>query len=228
VKRALLWLSLLAGCGPIPAASYGEQLFNDSQFAGSQFNQWSCATCHSVHSGDPRLLSGATLVDAVNRPSWFGGRSSRLIDAASFCYVYFMRGPQALDPEEGRSRALYEYLATLGKNADAPALPMTLTLNIVDVPRGDSARGETVYREACLGCHGAKDTGRGRNSPLASILPNVAAEYPTVFPGVPAGLVFIEKIRHGQFFEVGGNMPFFSKEALSDEDVGALLSYLGQ
>jgi thiosulfate dehydrogenase len=40
-------------------------------------------------------------------------------------------------------------------------------------------------------------------------------------------VVVIEKTRHGRFFGVGGNMPLYSLEALSDEDLGALLAYLG-
>jgi thiosulfate dehydrogenase len=226
--RAALLLLFLAACGPIPAASYGEQLFNDPQFAGSQFNAWSCATCHASREGDTRLLPGASLVNSVNRPSYFGGKEPRLIDAVSFCYVYFMRGPGPLEPDEPRSRALYAYLDSLGDKAHAPALPMTIVLTTADVPRGAAVRGEEVYRSACETCHGAKTTGQGQNSKLASLLPNIAEQYPELFPGTPAGIVFIEKIRHGQFFEVGGNMPFFSKESLSDEDVGALLTYLGQ
>jgi len=224
----LLLLLAAGGCGPVPAASYGEQLFNDPQFAGSQFNVWSCASCHATREGDARLLSGASLVNAVNRPSYFGGREPRLIDAASFCYVYFMRGPGPLQPDEPRSRALYAYLDTLSAAAEAPALPMTIVLTAADVPRQDASRGAEVYRAGCQSCHGEKTTGRGRNSTLATLLPNVVEQYPQLFPGVAPGLVFIEKIRHGQFFKVGGNMPFFSQEALSDEDLGALLSYLGQ
>lgn len=219
-------LLLLAGCAQ-RASTYGEQLFNDPQFAGSQFNVWSCATCHAVWDKDTRILPGASMVGAANRPSFFGGRERRLIDAAGFCYVYFMRGPGPLQPDEPRSRALYEYLQSLGYQG-APAVPMTLVMAAEDVPRRDATRGEAVYREACQSCHGEKSTGRGQNSVLASKLPNVAAEYPTLFPGVAPGLVFIEKVRHGQFFQVGGNMPFFTKEALSDDDLGALLSYLGQ
>jgi thiosulfate dehydrogenase len=228
VSRAFfLGVLALAGCAQ-PAAVYGEQLFNDPSFAGSQFNVWSCATCHGVSGTETRILPGASLVQATRRPTWFGGRETRLIDAVSFCYVYFMRGPAPLSPDEPRSRALYEYLDTLGPKTAAPAQPMTLVLGTADVPRGSKTRGETVYRAACHGCHGDHSTGRGKNSPLASTLPNVADEYPTLFPGTPAALVFVEKVRHGQFFEVGGNMPFYSKEALSDEDLGALLAYLGQ
>ena len=226
--RFTLVLLALSGCGAMPAASYGEQLFNDPQFAGSQFNAWSCATCHATRDGDARILSGGSLVNAVNRPSYFGGKELRLIDAVSFCYVYFMRGPGPLQPDAARSRALYAYLDTLGAKADVPAVPMTIVLTTADVPRKDVTRGAAVYRDACHVCHGDKTTGNGRNSTLASKLPNVADEYPAIFPGIAPGLVFIEKIRHGQFYKVGGNMPFFSTESLSDEDLGALLSYLGQ
>ena len=227
MKWALV-VAALAGCTPIPAASYGEQLFNDAQLAGSQFNQTSCATCHSVRATDTRIVPGGSLIDVVTRPSYWGGNELRLIDAASFCYVYFMRGAGPFEPTEPRSRAFYEYLASLGQKADAPAVKLTLTLNTVDVPRGDKTRGEEVYRSACLTCHGDLNTGRGRISELASILPNVASEYGALFPGAAPRLVFIEKVRHGQFFRVGGNMPFFSQETLSDADLGALLTYLGQ
>ena len=46
-------------------------------------------------------------------------------------------------------------------------------------------------------------------------------------PGAEATRLIIEKVRHGQFFGVGGNMPLFSTEALKDEDLGAILTYLG-
>ena len=36
----------------------------------------------------------------------------------------------------------------------------------------------------------------------------------------------IEKVRHGKFFSVGGNMPLFSLEALSDAQLGDVLAYL--
>jgi thiosulfate dehydrogenase len=55
----------------------------------------------------------------------------------------------------------------------------------------------------------------------------VANEYGELFPGVPRQLVVIEKVRHGQFFGVGGSMPPYSQEALPDTDLGALLAFLG-
>jgi thiosulfate dehydrogenase len=33
-------------------------------------------------------------------------------------------------------------------------------------------------------------------------------------------------VRHGKFYNVGGNMPLFSLEALSDAQLGDILAYL--
>lgn len=45
--------------------------------------------------------------------------------------------------------------------------------------------------------------------------------------GYETGVVVVEKVRHGVFFNIGGTMPPSSLEVLSDEDLGALLAYLG-
>ena len=244
MRLAWCWV-LLAGCS-MPAAEYGEQLFNDPQFAGSEFNQWNCTTCHSVRDPTPgrdtevRILAGGSLLNVARRPSYWGGHERRLIDAVTFCYVYFMRGLPLPDSElasgqagaetidQPHSDALFTYLATLDDGGPASAVKMTISLAAADVPRGNKDRGEQVYRQACLNCHGDVETGLGANSTLASVLPNIAQQYGQIFPGVPPSLVFIEKVRHGQFFRVGGNMPLFTREALTDGDLGALLAYLGQ
>jgi thiosulfate dehydrogenase len=224
------WLLLaVAACGAQPntAVKYGEQVFHDARFAQSGFNKFSCATCHATRASDSAMYSGYSMAGVTRRPTYWGGYEPRLIDAVSFCYVFFMRGPGDLDPDEPRSKSLYEYLDSLKTDADAPALPLSVVKDIADVPRGESKRGEAVYQSACQSCHGAIHSGSGRISDFASILPEVKNDYGQTFPGVEPSLVFIEKVRHGQFFGVGGNMPLFSKETLSDEDLGALLAYLG-
>jgi thiosulfate dehydrogenase len=228
------WLGLGAallavGCGPIPAAEYGEQLFRDPKLSASQYNAFSCATCHATTASPPqgKLYAGLSLHNVASRPHWWGGYETRLLDAVNFCYTAFMRGVTPLEPEDPKSRALYEYLVSLSPDAQAPAQPFTLVKNITDVPRGSAEWGADVYKAACQDCHGEAHTGKGRPTELAPILPEVAQEYREIFPDVPAGLVFIEKVRHGRFFGVGGNMPPYSQEALSDKDLGALLAYLG-
>jgi thiosulfate dehydrogenase len=222
---------LAAACGdegPVPAAEYGERLFSDAKLSESRFNSFSCATCHATTPTAPagRMDSGYTLHDSAFRKSWWGGYETRLLDAVNFCYVNFMRGVAPLPEDSPQSRALYEYLVSISPNQDARPLPMTVVKNAADVARGDRARGQEVYRAACQSCHGELHTGEGRLTEAASVLPEVTADYGEVFPGVPPSLVVIEKVRHGQFFGVGGNMPPYSLEALSDADLGALLTFL--
>jgi len=231
MRWGLLAAGLLAvGCGgTTSAADFGEELFQDARLSESQFNSFSCATCHATTATpEPGLIhAGYSLYDSAFRPSWWGGYEANLLDAVNFCYVNFMRGVSPLAPEDPKSRALYEYLVQISPNRQAPALPLTVVKDINDVPRGDTGRGAEVYRAACQTCHGETHTGKGRLTQLASILPEVVEEYGEIFPGVPKQLVVIEKVRHGQFFGVGGAMPLYSLEALSDEDLGALLAFLG-
>lgn len=215
-----------APSGPIAAADLGAQLFRSPGFSGSAFNEFSCATCHADHPDDGALHPGYSLQAAAFRASFWGGYEPRLLDAVSFCNVFFMRG-EPLDPTDPQGRALYEYLVRLSPEGAAPALPMTIVANITLVDRGDAVRGQQVWGEACAVCHGAPHTGRGRISDLASIVPETSIEFADQI-GANPDLVLIEKVRHGQFFGVGGNMPPFSAEALSDEDLGALLAYLAE
>ncbi|HVG63432.1 MAG TPA: c-type cytochrome [Hyalangium sp.] len=231
MRWALLMTGMLAaGCGsPTSAEDFGEELFQDARLSESDFNSFSCATCHATTATpEPGLiLSGYSLYNSAFRPSWWGGYETNLLDAVNFCYVNFMRGISPLAPEEPKSRALYEYLVQISPDRQAPPLPFTVVKDIVDVPRGDTSRGAEVYRAACQTCHGETHTGKERLTQLAPILPEIADSYDQLFPGVPKQLVVIEKVRHGQFFGVGGSMPLYSREALSDADLGALLAFLG-
>lgn len=229
VLAAIAALASAACGGKVPAAEFGERLFNDARLSDSRINTFSCGTCHSTKAepDEDHLYAGYTLHNALGRPSYWGGQQTRLIDAASFCLVYFMRGSGPLDPSEPKSKALYEYLHSLSPDPTAEALPMTVVQDISDVPGGDAKKGEAVYRRACQACHGAIHTGSGRLTPLASVLPEIKNSYDQEFPGVAPRLVFIEKVRHGQFFGVGGNMPLYSKETLTDEQLADLLAYLG-
>ncbi len=221
---------VLVGCGGSSSAvDFGEELFQEARLSESQFNRFSCATCHASTPAPEggRINAGYSLHNVASRLGWWGGNETRLLDAVNFCYVSFMRGVSPLEPEEPKSRALYEYLVSISPGPEAPALPFTVVKDIVEVPRADAGRGAEVYRLACQTCHGEPHTGKGRLTEAASVLPEVVNDYDQLFPGIPKPLVVIEKVRHGQFFHVGGNMPLYSREALSDEDLGALLAFLG-
>ena len=224
-------LLLAAACGAqeaLPAAEWGERLASYPRFSGSPSNQVACTTCHAVAAGDERILPGYSLVGAIDRPSFWGGYETDLRGAVDACLLYFMKG-QRLDPSAPDTRALYDYLATLGGAGEQGALPVTIVAAIDEVlPPGDSERGAVVHRLACAGCHGEAGTGAGRGVDDAPVLPDQAeAEAAVLFPDSPPAVVFMEKVRHGPFFLVGGNMPFYSLEALSDEDLAALLTFFG-
>jgi thiosulfate dehydrogenase len=226
MKRLFLLLACAACDGTVRAADYGEELFADPTFSDSEVNAFSCATCHDTAaeptSYTPRIAY--SLHGAASRRAYWGGNASSLLDAVSFCYVYFMRGPP-LSRDDVRGRALYEYLVGLSSGGETPALPLTVVENIAPLPRGERARGAKVYDAACRVCHGDPHTGRGRISDRASIIPEASIGFARTLRVAPE-LVVIEKVRHGQFFGVGGNMPPYAREVLSDEDLGALLTYL--
>jgi thiosulfate dehydrogenase len=224
-----LAVGLLFGCtspdGPVVASVFGEELFGRTDFSDSQFNVFSCATCHAATAPKAGPRIGSSLRNSAFRTSWWNGYTPRLLDAVNSCYVFFMRGAP-LDPTDPRARALYEYLVRISPERGSPATPLTLVEKITDLPRGQAARGKAVYEEVCAPCHGDPHSGRGRLADFVAIVPEASLGFAGQFGADPAEVV-IEKVRHGQFFGVGGNMPFFSREALSDEDLGAILTYVG-
>jgi thiosulfate dehydrogenase len=227
----------LAGCGDreAPAAEIGKRLFGDAGLSTSPFNRRSCATCHVVaapgglppveegrHPG--RILPGYNLANTVHRPSWWGGYEVRLLDAVNMCMATFMSG-RLLEAGDERARALFEYLVEESPVPDAPALPFTIVRAVTDLAdlAGDAERGRDVYDRACDGCHGAPQTASGRSESQAVTLPTASiADW-----GDEARAAVVEKVRHGRYFSVGGTMPLYGTEVLSDEELADIVAFLG-
>ncbi len=226
LRTALALALLLAGCSQ-RAADRGRALFSDPTFSQAPSNAFSCATCHRVDAAPQAIQIGYSLREAAFRSSFFGGNERRLLDAVSFCATAFMRAPAAVDAADPDGRALYEYLVQLSPERQTAPLPFTVVENIRELPRGDATRGAEVYAAACKACHGELHTGAGKLTPAAVTLPEASIQTAGQHGqhGATPPLVVIEKVRHGQSFGVGGTMPPFSTEALSDADLGALLSY---
>jgi thiosulfate dehydrogenase len=225
VARALALALLVAGCGSRPAVDYGRTLFSDATLSTAASNPFKCSTCHEVTAEVSKSLPGYSMYDAAVRTSWWGGSVDTLLDATNQCVVEFMRGKPLVAADE-KSRALFVYLESLAPDASAPGLPLTVVQNIVDVPSGDAARGKMWWDQGCGNCHGAPHTGDGRISDVASLVPDDSLAAHGTSPTTGARPVVIEKVRHGKFFSVGGNMPLFSVEALSDAQLGDILAYL--
>lgn len=225
MRRALVLLTLVAGCGSRSAQDYGRALFDDPSVSSAASNPFRCSTCHEVAATPTLLRPGYTLHDTASRPAWWGGNVTTLLDAVNVCVTEFMRG-KALSSTDEKGRALYVYLSSQSPDPSAPLLPLTVVQNIVDVPSGDAGRGATVWTQACKGCHGDPHTGGGRISDTASLVPDDSIAAHGTDPRTGARPVVIEKVRHGKFYNVGGNMALYSVEALSDAQLGDLLAYL--
>ena len=224
--RLLLTLALaLAACGPRGALDYGRQLFNDPSISTAGSNAFRCSTCHETVAPPTRVLPGFTLHDVAVRPTWWGNSVLDLLDATNQCVTQFMRG-RALSPDDDKSRSLLVYLESLSTDPSAPGLPLTTVKNITDVPSGDAGNGNKLYHQACGVCHGEPHTGQGRISSDASAIPDDTVSMFGTDPTKGARPIVIEKVRHGKFFSIGGIMPPFSLEALSDAQLGDILAYL--
>jgi thiosulfate dehydrogenase len=162
-----------------------------------------------------------------NRPLYWGGFVTNLIDAENQCIVDFMRG-RPLSPDDEKARAIKVYLDSISPDPSPSPLPLTVVKNIVDLPSGDNARGQDVWNRSCVNCHGAPHTGAGRISTVASLVPDDSIAAHGTDSKTGARIITIEKVRHGKYFNVGGNMALYSLEALSDAQLEDVLAYLEQ
>jgi thiosulfate dehydrogenase len=238
VPRALASALLCAlpaffACGgdePAPSeAATGKALFEDPALSSSTSNVFSCATCHDAEGtrGDA-LLAGAPLGGVTARPTFWGGRAGDLLTAVNHCRAYFLDTPIPWDGSEPEARAIYAYLASLSN-----VHPTSIAFTVAPVARdpagpADATSGGEIYRRACHACHGPLHTGKDRLAPLAPKLPDqTLSEHAATYAKDEQRLVFVEKTRHGPFFQYGGSMPPFSTETLSEADLSNLLAYLG-
>jgi len=231
----LLVVSLTVGCHrDVSARDSGERFFSDPALSTSPFNAFSCATCHAVGAATPLVVDGGPHVGTINpgydlfnvvhRPSWWGGYMTRLLDSMNYCLTEFMGGAE-LAAGDDRARALFEYFNANSPDLGAPALPLTVVRNITSLSSltGDPVRGRDVFARSCQKCHGSAHSGTGRLSSRVSVIPeDTIALFPT-----NARTVVVEKVRHGKFFNVGGVMPLYAAEAITDQEIADVLAYFG-
>lgn len=242
----ILVASVLGGCAVLGVAcsdpeeqvvnksaiDHGEALFNDPKISGTSYNQMSCGTCHDAQASDGNgKATGAPMAGVLSRPTYWGGTEDTLLGSINACLYYFMLANDPWTGDEEEARAIYAYLEHLDELAiDSEKAAVPFTIGPVDAPTtGDKTRGEKLYVDACEDCHGSKGTGKDRLVNVAPVLPDqtLTAHPSPMYTASDRRLVFIEKTRHGGFLGYGGQMPPFSEEVLSDDDLGDILTYLG-
>ncbi|WP_437979170.1 c-type cytochrome [Sorangium sp. So ce295] len=244
VRTARIWqlalvLGTSASCAGDPeveivegtAIDHGEALFTDAGVTDASFNRTTCATCHARRAGETDLiLPGAPLAGVVSRPSYWGGKEIELLRSINHCLYYFMLQSDPWTSDNPEAMAMYAYLESLTEGpAGEQEVPFTVVVAVTNPPAGDAARGAATYARACANCHGAVGTGAGKLVKDASTLPGEwLDDHPLEeYTPLERRLVFVEKVRHGGFLGYGGEMPPFSLEKLTDQDLGDLLELLG-
>ena len=229
-------LSCSSSDGP-DAVDRGAQLFQSRELSSTDANIYTCATCHDSASGQQSnqqsasaasatIKPGALLAGVTRRPSFWGGMESDLLDAVDDCRQFFMYDRDALGRNDAKAVALYAFLVSL-EPGNADPVAFTVPSNIADVPRGDAGRGQSLFSNACGGCHGQMHSGVGRLSSVAPILPEDTITSHTGYDADTLRLIFIEKARHGGFYGYSGVMPPFSEEVLNDSALGDILEAFG-
>ena len=211
------------------AADHGRAVFEDPKASPSASNAFSCATCHEAAGASDHVRAGGSLAGVTQRASFWGGMRLDLLESINDCRLLFMDAPAPWTADDEEARAMYAYLASLASLAgDGQPAAFTFVRASPDVAAGDPANGQRIYDRACATCHGSAHDGVGRLVDFAPRLPDdVNASHATLAP-LERRLVFLRKVREGAFVGGAGSMPPFSREALSDADLGAVLAFLGQ
>jgi thiosulfate dehydrogenase len=213
------------------AADRGALLFQDPSL-GVLGNTFSCATCHESTRGDAgkAILPGAPLAGVTRRPSYWAGQETELLRAVNDCLLFFMIRGAPWTAEDPAAQATYAYLDQLPDDGEG-AKPVSFTVVVYPPPDpvdGDATRGADLYARTCRTCHGALHTGAMRLTISAPILPEdvLATHPPPTYKPADQRRVFADKVRSGPFFGQRGQMPLFSSEKLSEQDVGDLIAYI--
>lgn len=207
---------------PMGGATKGETVFTSAMTNGNQF---SCANCHSISEDTAGLSTvdalhrpASPLFNAVNRASYHNGNTANLFDAVNICLEDWMDAT----PLTESSESWLDLNAYLDQQSDTqtPANIVTTQIApITDFSQGVVDTGKDIFNQTCATCHGPDAVG----TTLAASLSNRTLSKDRV----------AEKVRTtgpttSQVFAnlMGGNMPFWSEERLSDDDLSHIATYV--
>ncbi|MHC4547300.1 MAG: c-type cytochrome [Planctomycetota bacterium] len=220
----LLLIGLTAWAqGALGDPERGRRIFHDT---GENLAYPSCAHCHAVVDDAAevktgRVRPGHPVFNSAHRGAWKNGNRKLKTagDAGNTCVVSFQKRKRL--PAD-RVADLEAYLRTISPGKAKPrrlgfepALPESLD-------GGDRARGRTLVQRYCAGCHGASEqhlqdelkAGRRKRGKVAMKVRGWIKD-----KRAPGGMRF--KPAHGQ-------MSFFAKDRLPDEDLRDILAYVGR
>lgn len=164
-----------------------------------------CAWCHGERGQGSVYGPGLIGVGTASVDFMLSTGRMPIPEPVPFPGAQIDRAPPAYGP--GLIEDLVDYVATFGP--PGPEIP------VLDLDEASLAEGEDLYQDNCAACHSTTGTGGALTSGL------VAPE----LEGLTATEI-AEAIRIGGSGLNTGNMPQFGPEALTDEQLSALVRYV--
>jgi mono/diheme cytochrome c family protein len=220
-----------------PAAATGEVAARGELLFRARVGGLACADCHATGGEDQpdpaRRRVGHSLADATRRPAWWYGsleaaKGATVADAALTCVARFQQRtwnttlPALGDGRKDLSKvevpkpdldAIVAYLETFARPGPHAVLPAARAGSREDLARvealaGDVERGKAVWAKACALCHGTGSDALGP-SLRGSLAPDRlrVMDYCRMGPS------------EGDRRTADAWMPFFTRDALPDQDL---------
>ncbi|WP_053982136.1 DM13 domain-containing protein [Marinagarivorans algicola] len=211
-----------------PSLSDTGRAIYEKPLGGSRF---ACADCHALDENADQLddkgfrRAGHPIGDALRRPHFKNTQLTAFVDAANSCLDEWMGTTITWNNNTEEYLALAAYLtANDTGTGDAPALSFTLKPTGVPSEQGSVAAGAAAFNKTCAVCHG-KD-GVWDNNPLG-----IDIRYITDSAADAAAVA--RKVRRSGSSDspvyqdlVGGIMPFWSAERLTDQELADITAFL--
>jgi len=219
------WLVLAALGVPILPACAGE--VEDPVARGEAIyldglprtNAFTCASCHAIEepATDGLRRVGHPIGDAAARSTFKNMQLDELRDAANSCVTEWMRG-DALAADDPLWTDLEAFLRSSAPES-APDLVYTITPPPLALDGGDITRGAEIFSHTCAACHGEGAVGTNLAPPL------IETDQPVDYI---AERVRLSGSKSSEIYGglIGGAMPFWSAERLSDEELLDIIAYV--
>jgi len=196
-------------------------------------NTFACVHCHALEepATDGFNRPGHFIGDALRRPNYKNGLLPNFIDAVNTCLNVWMTVPTQWTEDSPEFLALSDFLTSEDQgvnDGEAPTIPFSKAEPIVFAAdnsdlAGDEAAGRTKFDGSCAVCHGENAVGTERAPQLAGRL-NFAGAANFIAQKVRLSGPTDHSIYQGE--SVGGVMPFWAQDRISDADLEDVITFL--
>lgn len=201
------------------SSSPGERLYRESLEEG---NTYACATCHALQepASDGLLRPGHPIGNATKRPTYKNGQFDEMLSAVNSCLEEWMNAP-TWEKSDDDWKTLRDWLDSQATTDSAEPLEYDVASPPSDLGGGNAEEGRQIFNNRCAVCHGKDAAGTNRAPALrrSDLAPDYVAERirlsgdsdSSVYDGL-----------------TGGQMPFWSKQRLSDGELRNVVAYVAQ